>query len=445
MNPKQAFLYTAILYGVFSMHGSNTGLRFMGNEQPVIEIVPDKSTGLEKIYVLKNLSGVSAAFDGVNTPENVRWKIFSNLGAGYSIPLSNTHVENGVSIAQFMQGNLGYLIEYNDEKYCFWIVDYDTYIFNVDAIKCSEYKDCESTVINVDGNTFKIPYYSINGVQLSLPRNIRVSYNNLVWNIENNQYEQEEIVKYYDYINNSIALTPPLYCGSKISIRGDMFLDIWNEAKFYESDYIQTHSVTLETRAIQEDMESGVGNLIGYDIEGLGGSAPCTILFESYVSDAVAHVEWQMSNDELFENITYRSYDADFKYTFLTEGITYVRCIASNDDGSCESYGKVFKVEIGDSDLKIPNVFSPDGDGINDEWKVSYRSLLNFKCWIFDRHGHQVFYTEDPALGWDGRCNGKVVKSGVYYYVITATGADGKRYNRNGDINILSSKKYLDR
>ncbi|MDE5674881.1 MAG: gliding motility-associated C-terminal domain-containing protein, partial [Muribaculaceae bacterium] len=119
---------------------------------------------------------------------------------------------------------------------------------------------------------------------------------------------------------------------------------------------------------------------------------------------------------------------------------TYVRCIVSNEDGSCEHYGDIYKIDIGNSELNIPNVFSPDGDGINDEWKVSYRSLFDFKCWIFDRQGHQVFYTEDPSIGWDGRRGNNPVRSGVYYYIITATGSDGKRYKKCGDINVLLSK-----
>ena len=43
----------------------------------------------------------------------------------------------------------------------------------------------------------------------------------------------------------------------------------------------------------------------------------------------------------------------------------------------------------------------------------------------------------DPAQGWDGKYNGKYVPSGVYYYVIKAEGADGKKYKLNGDINII--------
>ena len=44
----------------------------------------------------------------------------------------------------------------------------------------------------------------------------------------------------------------------------------------------------------------------------------------------------------------------------------------------------------------------------------------------------------DPSQGWDGKYKGKYVKSGTYYYVIQARGADGQKYNLKGDINIIN-------
>jgi hypothetical protein len=52
-----------------------------------------------------------------------------------------------------------------------------------------------------------------------------------------------------------------------------------------------------------------------------------------------------------------------------------------------------------------------------------------------------VYEFTDPDGGWDGTYNGRLVDPGVYYYVITATGSDGKKYKKRGDINILHYKK----
>ena len=145
------------------------------------------------------------------------------------------------------------------------------------------------------------------------------------------------------------------------------------------------------------------------------------------------------------ENIKYIFYDNDLSYTFNDEGTYYVNFFGSNEDGSCEVEGDQYSIGIGASDLRIPNAFSPNGDGVNDEWKVGYISLVEFKCWIFDKNGHQLHYFDNPASGWDGKYNGKIVSPGVYYYVIEAKGADGKKYKKGGDINIIGYKKIGER
>ena len=47
----------------------------------------------------------------------------------------------------------------------------------------------------------------------------------------------------------------------------------------------------------------------------------------------------------------------------------------------------------------------------------------------------------DPDGGWDGTYHGKLVDTGVYYYVVTALGSDGVKYKKRGDITILRYKK----
>ena len=98
-------------------------------------------------------------------------------------------------------------------------------------------------------------------------------------------------------------------------------------------------------------------------------------------------------------------------------------------------------MNIGDSDIKCPNAFSPGAsEGVNDEWRVSYKSIISFDCHIFNRQGKQMAHLTDPSQGWNGKSGGKLVPPGVYYYVITAKGADGRDYKLSGDINIVGFK-----
>jgi gliding motility-associated-like protein len=74
--------------------------------------------------------------------------------------------------------------------------------------------------------------------------------------------------------------------------------------------------------------------------------------------------------------------------------------------------------------LLVPNVFTPNGDGANDEFRVVYRSIKEFHCWVYNRWGMLVYQWSDPAKGWDGTIGGRPAAEGAYFYVIRALGTD---------------------
>ncbi len=70
---------------------------------------------------------------------------------------------------------------------------------------------------------------------------------------------------------------------------------------------------------------------------------------------------------------------------------------------------------------KVPNAFSPNGDGINDTWVIKYlEDYPNSKVDIYNRYGQLVYHSEGyvNGRGWDGTTNGKPLPIGTYYYVI---------------------------
>ena len=71
---------------------------------------------------------------------------------------------------------------------------------------------------------------------------------------------------------------------------------------------------------------------------------------------------------------------------------------------------------------------------------MAYKSIVSFKCWIFNKWGVQICYLDSPDKGWDGRYHGKYVDPGVYYYVIEAKGSNNQKIKLKGHINILRSK-----
>jgi gliding motility-associated-like protein len=67
----------------------------------------------------------------------------------------------------------------------------------------------------------------------------------------------------------------------------------------------------------------------------------------------------------------------------------------------------------------IPNVFTPNGDGINDKWVIQYlESYPGAVVEIFNRYGSLVFRSVGYTKPWDGTFNGKEMPAGTYYYII---------------------------
>lgn len=65
----------------------------------------------------------------------------------------------------------------------------------------------------------------------------------------------------------------------------------------------------------------------------------------------------------------------------------------------------------------IPNAFTPNGDGINDEFGILCPSTLPvFDFYIFNRWGQMIFSTKDQNEKWDGKYNGKLSQQGVYIW-----------------------------
>jgi gliding motility-associated-like protein len=71
------------------------------------------------------------------------------------------------------------------------------------------------------------------------------------------------------------------------------------------------------------------------------------------------------------------------------------------------------------ADLKIVNTFTPNGDGMNDDWTIPELKFYNqVEIEVFDRSGVRLFHTTDPEKGWDGKDQNGLVRKGSYLYVV---------------------------
>lgn len=90
------------------------------------------------------------------------------------------------------------------------------------------------------------------------------------------------------------------------------------------------------------------------------------------------------------------------------------RLVASH---ACDSVVYDFEIHANGCEpiVFVPNAFTPDGDGLNDCFKVSVKQYQTFHLEIYNRWGQKIFESAKPSNCWDGRFKGKPV-SGVYHY-----------------------------
>ena len=87
--------------------------------------------------------------------------------------------------------------------------------------------------------------------------------------------------------------------------------------------------------------------------------------------------------------------------------------------------------------IEVPNSFSPNGDGINDNWEI--KNLANYpgsKVFIYNRYGAPIFESNSYSIPWDGRHKGKKLPTGTFYYIIILK--DGENSVYKGSLTILN-------
>jgi gliding motility-associated-like protein len=117
---------------------------------------------------------------------------------------------------------------------------------------------------------------------------------------------------------------------------------------------------------------------------------------------------------------------------------TIVYTLTASAGEGCSASDTVTITVLGEC-IKVKNAFTPNGDGVNDTWRVydTYSCLANVRVQVFNRYGSRVFQSQNYRNDWSGTYNGKPLPDATYYYVIDFVKTDGVSYQVRGDVTIL--------
>lgn len=161
----------------------------------------------------------------------------------------------------------------------------------------------------------------------------------------------------------------------------------------------------------------------------------------------VYSVIFQSSNYVMDDTLSY-SFSWDFgdgntgSYPFVMhtyqEPGTYTVRLNVTDSNTSLTDSYFLSVTISDF-FNVPNVFTPDGDGINDLFIAQSDGVTPVTITIFNRAGSIVYKRSAPTIVWDGKTpSGQRVSPGVYYYVITS---EKESYKQTGFFHLFYDKK----
>jgi gliding motility-associated-like protein len=432
---KQAIVQFLFFLSTFSVSAQYTVRGGSGSP-----LLVESNSKLE-VYLLNGLNGAEISFASTDSYTH-QWSKYKEKALD-ALPVSCIQTGNTSTITDIEDG-CGYYVGDPLSASFVWIIDYSKYlpVLYSSLIDDSGDDRCQSLKIIVDIDAEPLRYYTQTGVRVELQRTYHLRYTTMKWDADTKTFMDEPTDLPLKGIVKEIVVDAPLK-NTNFTLTGDEFAAHFGLAQeivtsVYEAIAVKAIGIPEQYKEVGENELKEVG------VE-WGGSAPVDITFTAYANEPVAaHFIWRI--DKIDDttgkpNTIVRYTDKILQYNFVESGKYNVILDVFDSRSMCSDTTQTFQVIIGDTKLEVPNFFSPGSSiGSNDEFRVSYKSLVSFKCSIFNRWGNLLYQWDDPAKGWDGRVGGRFVPTGVYFYVIEYKGADGKKKVKSGDINILRSK-----
>jgi len=136
------------------------------------------------------------------------------------------------------------------------------------------------------------------------------------------------------------------------------------------------------------------------------------------------------------------SSEKTLKHTYGKEGKYLVRLVMTSKKGCTDFDTVMINAKLPELKLQdLPDIFTPNNDGINDLYIFTIEDYKEFECTIFNRWGNKVYHWTDPAKGWDGTNIGNLESpSGIYFYVVKVIELNGKKTFKRGTLQLVREK-----
>jgi len=362
---------------------------------------PSDQEKKDPVFIFCNSSGnqkgtLSAVSPGGTGPYNYTWNKWSDLTMSFSILIKEDLAVQSSSVNNLEEGGYNVIISGGyDTTLTGWIFIDKPYSLGELQNRTCDYVALKGKAA-IDTFYYKDPS---SGVSVKLPNGV-----SFLWSSD-----PVSAIPYPDFEINPQTFNPPLEDVTYKLQVSDSFGCISESSFFYESIHVKAD----------------------FSVEPDKGEAPLEVTFTDKSIRGSTYF-WDFG-DNKDSTSTLAAPDPHIYY----KPGEYSVSLTVTSPLNCIDSMRFESIVVEASELDVPNVFTPDGDGLNDYFVVQSKSLRFINVEVFSRSGLKVFSFrgEGEGLkeweGWDGSINNSSIKAapGVYFYIIRAFGWDDIDYN----------------
>ena len=189
---------------------------------------------------------------------------------------------------------------------------------------------------------------------------------------------------------------------------------------------IATNPVNGCSSTTTQPIYQGADPVVSFFANPTTGAVPLPVGFTNTSDPGFSGYQWSFGDGNTSTTVNSSN-------TYYIEGTYTVQLVGLTPNNTCNDTADVIVIVYPPSELVIPNVFSPNGDGINEFFVVDSKGLKDIYIEIFDRWGLKLHTIDGPKGYWDG----VGAPEGTYYYLLRAEGYDGKVFEKQGYLLLV--------